>query len=466
MPPVASLTDALRAALPGAVVRGQAELAGRDPGADARNLGASAQVCPRSTEEVAALVRLAGARGFSIVAQGGRTGLAGAAAAVEGQVICDMGAMAAIETIDPDARVAVVQAGVTLQALQEATRPLGLDPGIDLPSRGSCTIGGMIATNAGGIMAFRNGNMRHRVLGLEVVLPDGRVMSDLTRVLKTSAGLDLKHLFVGAEGTLGIVTRAAIRLQAVDGPSATALVGVPDASHAQQVIRHFLARPDSRLLSAEAMWHGFAAVMARMLGYTPGALPLDAPCLLIVELGAGTPEAAMAALEQGLAAIWDEAAIIDGVVATSQRQTEAIWLLREDTRQLWRAHDDPPSFDVSVPGGAVDSYVARITAELRALDPAYDPYVFGHLADGNLHITVNCDHPPPERYRAIEDILYRDLQTIGGCISAEHGVGIDKRAAAGRHADPVKLQLARALKATIDPGNLMNPGKGLPPAAG
>ncbi|RWL43901.1 FAD-binding oxidoreductase, partial [Mesorhizobium sp.] len=358
------------------------------------------------------------------------------------------------------ARVAIVQAGVTLGALQEACAVHGLDPGIDLAARGSATVGGMVSTNAGGIMAFRNGTMRHRVLGLEAVLPDGRVFSDLTRVLKTSAGYDLKHLFIGAEGTLGIVTRVAVRLDPVAGAGATALVGVPDAASAQRIVRHFLGSTSARLSAAEILWRNFASLMQRGLGYAPGQLPLDAPCLLVLGLGADSLEAARGALEDGLAAIWEEAGILDGLVASSEAQAAQMWRLREETEQIERAHPMAPSFDVSVPGGALDAYVARIEAGLKRIDAAYAPYVYGHLADGNLHISINCDGPVPhERHTAIEDVLYDGLRQAGGSFSAEHGVGLEKREAYDRHADPVKRDLARAIKALIDPGNVMNPGK-------
>ncbi|TPO14387.1 FAD-binding oxidoreductase, partial [Mesorhizobium sp. CU2] len=387
-------------------------------------------------------------------------GLAGGAATSPGQIICDLGGLAKIEEIDPFARVAIVQAGVTLGALQEACALHGLDPGIDLAARGSATIGGMVSTNAGGIMAFRNGTMRQRVLGLEAVLPDGRVFSDLTRVLKTSAGYDLKHLFIGAEGTLGIVTRLALRLDPVAGASATALVGVPDAASAQRIVRHFLGQTSTRLAAAEILWRNFASLMQRGLGYAPGQLPLDAPCLLLLGLGADTMEAARAALEDGLAAIWEEAGVIDGLVASSEAQAAALWRLREETEQIERAHPMAPSFDVSVPGGGLDAYVARIEAGLKTLDATYAPYVYGHLADGNLHISINCAGPVPhDRHEAIEDVLYDGLREAGGSFSAEHGVGLEKREAYERHADPVKRDLARMIKGLIDPGNVMNPGK-------
>ncbi|MDX8454578.1 FAD-binding oxidoreductase [Mesorhizobium sp. VK9D] len=460
MTDAAELLPSLRAALPTATIWDAAEIASRDPGFDARNFGASALVRPRDTTSVAALVRFCAERGISLVPQGGRTGLAGGAASSAGQVICDLGGLNQIEEIDPFARVGIVQAGATLGTLQEACAVHGLDPGIDLAARGSATIGGMVSTNAGGIMAFRNGTMRHRVLGLEAVLPDGRVFCDLTRVLKTSAGNDLKHLFIGAEGTLGIVTRVAVRLDPVTGASATALVGVPDAASAQRIVRHFLGSTSARLTAAEILWRNFAALMQRGLGYAPGQLPLDAPCLLVLGLGADSIETARGVLEDGLAAIWDEAGILDGLVASSDAQAAAMWRLREETVEIEHAHPMAPSFDVSVPGGALDAYVARIEAGLKRIDAAYAPYVYGHLADGNLHISINCDGPVShERHEAIEDVLYEGLRQAGGSFSAEHGVGVDKREAYERHADPVKRDLAKAIKALIDPGEVMNPGK-------
>lgn len=438
----------------------RAELSSRDPGFDLRNFGATALVRPNDTAGVVALVGYCAANALELVAQGGRTGLAGGAAAMPGQIICDLTAMNRVEEIDPFARVAVVQAGAPLAVLQQAALAEGLDPGIDLASRGSCTIGGMVSTNAGGIMAFRNGTMRHRVLGLEVVLPDGRVFSDLTRVMKTSAGYDLKHLFIGAEGTLGIVTRVAVKLDPVAAAGATALVGVPDAASAHRIIRYFLGRSGTTLRAAEIMWHRFAIAMSRMLGLESGQLPLDAPCLLLLELGADSLGVATAALEEGLAAIWEEAGILDGLVATSIQQARMMWRLREETEQIERMHKDPPSFDVSVPGGEIDAYVTRIEAGLKGIDPAFAPYVFGHLGDGNLHISINIDGPVShDRHRAIEDVLYSGLRECGGSFSAEHGVGLDKRDAYERYADPVKQELARAIKTLLDPRGALNPGK-------
>lgn len=436
----------------------------RDPGWDAGNLKAFAAVRPDSPIAVAALLRWCYSKGIPVVPQGGRTGLVGGAITAPDSLICDLGALDRIEEIDPVSGIAVVQAGVTLSALQDAARAAGLDPAIDLAARGSATVGGLISTNAGGIMAFRAGVMRHRVLGLEAVLPDGSIFSDLTRVMKTSAGYDLKHLFIGAEGTLGIVTRAVIKLESLVSARATALVGIDSAAAAQQVVKYFLSRGGMNLRAAEIMWRNYAQTTSAALGFEPGQLPLEADCLLALELGGETFEAASAALESGLAEIFEEVGIRDGVVASSMQQADRIWRVREDTEILYRLHPQAPSFDVSVPGGAIDSYVERLGPALKAIDTRLDPYIFGHLADGNLHIVLNVEGslPTPVQQR-VEEVLYAPLDGVGGCFSAEHGIGLKKRPAFERYADPVKQKLSRAVKGLLDPKGLLNPGKVVDP---
>jgi len=223
----APLLDALRAAIGAAHVATGDAVKLLDVGWNPHNLDAGVVVSPASTQEVAAVLRLCAQHGVSLVPQAGRTGLVGGSMSQAGQIVLSLLRMDQIEPIDPAERVALVGAGCTLQALQEAAAVHHLEPGIDLAARGSATLGGMVSTNAGGVMAFRNGVMRHRVLGLEAVLPDGTVFQDLTRVVKNSAGYDLKHLFIGAEGTLGVVTRLVIQLDPLPPASATALFGLP-----------------------------------------------------------------------------------------------------------------------------------------------------------------------------------------------------------------------------------------------
>lgn len=450
---------ALRAHLPGSQVLGRDALAARDPGWDAGNLDAFALVRPGSVAEVVELVAWCRAQRCAFVPQGGRTGLVGGSITTPEQLICDLGALDRIEEIDPASGIAVVQAGVTLGALQDAAAAVGLHPGLDLAARGSATIGGLIATNAGGITAFRTGVMRHRVLGLEAVLPDGRLVDDMTRVLKTSAGYDVKQLLIGAEGTLGIVTRAVIRLDPLPSGRATALLGTTGAAQALDIVRRLRAG-SAPLLAAEIMWSGFAATTSAALGLDPAQLPLRSPCLLLVELGGASFEAARIALEEALAVLAETEPELDGIVGSSMAQSAQLWRLREDTEVLYRLHPQAPSYDISLPARAFDGYVERLRPALKAIDPAIEPYLFGHLADGNLHIVLNRPGPLPQDVRtAVETAIYGELRRLGGSFSAEHGIGSKRIAALERHADPVKLALMAEIKRLFDPDNLCNPGK-------
>ena len=449
----------LRAHLPGSQVLDRDALAARDPGWDANNLNGFALVRPGSVAEVARLVAWCRAHRCAFVPQGGRTGLVGGSVTTPEQLICDLGVLDRIEEIDPDSGIAVVQAGVTLGALQEAAAAVRLHPGLDLAARGSATIGGLIATNAGGITAFRTGVMRHRVLGLEAVLPDGRLVDDMTRVLKTSAGYDVKQLLIGAEGTLGIVTRAVIRLDPLPNGRATALLGTTGAAQALDIVRR-LRSGSAPLLAAEIMWSGFAAVTSAALGLDPAQLPLRSHCLLLVELGGASFEAARTALEEALATLAETEPDLDGIVCASMAQSAQLWRLREDTDVLYRLHPQAPSYDISLPAREFDGYVARLRPALKAIDATIDPYLFGHLADGNLHIVLNRPGPlGPDVRTAVETAIYGELRGLGGSFSAEHGIGSKRVAALERHADPTKVALMTELKKLLDPDNLCNPGK-------
>lgn len=442
-------------------IRTGAAIAELDPGEDPDNLGASAVISPASTEEVAAIVRLCHRHAVAIVPQGGRTGLVGGGVSTAGQVVLSTRRLNRIERLDADERVAVVEAGCTLQALQEAALVHRLEPGIDLPARGSATIGGMISTNAGGIMAFRNGVMRHRILGLEAVLPDGSVYSDLTRVVKNSAGYDLKHLLIGAEGTLGIVTRVAIKLDAVPAAHAVALFGFDQVPAALAAIRRALDARQGELRAAEAMWADYFRYAARHFGWSAPDFSHHHRIYLILSLG-GHEEAG---LQEELAAIYEEMLEAfpetSAVLASSLAQEQAIWRLREESSVLYVDHPNSPSFDVSLPLSQIDDYVRRCVAGFAEVSPGLAPYVFGHLGDGNLHIMLNraADELTAEDIAGVERVLYEGIRSLGGSFSAEHGVGSKRIHALYATADPVKLALMRSVKHLLDPRGLINPGK-------
>ena len=434
-----------------------------DAGWNAADLGAGVLVRPASSAEVAEVVRLCAASGVGIVPQGGRTGLVGGSVSDEGQIILSLERMARIERLDRVERVAVVEAGVSLEALQKSAAEQGLEPGIDLAARGTATLGGMASTNAGGVMAFRNGVMRHRVLGLEAVLPSGEIYNDLTRVVKVAAGYDLKHLFIGGEGTLGVITKLAIKLDPLPSATATALFALPSISAVLDTIRLALDIERGHLRAAEAMWRAFWEMNASAQGWRDPSVDMAQPLFLLLSLGGGVETELQTELEDLFSEILDRHPQASGIVARSQRQERELWKLREDTATVYRLYPSAPSFDVSVPLSELESYISRVTNKIVEIRPTLSPFVFGHLADGNLHLIFNHAGPfDAETAARVECALYGDLQAMGGSFSAEHGVGSKRIGALLKTADPVKLSAMRRIKQALDPGGVMNPGKVLP----
>ncbi len=454
--------DALRAIVGVSNVRTGEAVAVIDAGWHEDNLKSGVVVSAGSTAEVAAIVKHCAARRIAIVPHGGRTGLVGGGISHLGEIVLSLARMHRIVHLDPRERVAVVEAGVPLEILQTEAARHGLEPGIDLAARGSATIGGMISTNAGGVMAFRNGVMRHRVFGIEAVLPNGSIYDDLTRVVKNTAGYDLKHLLIGGEGTLGVVTRAAIKLDPTPKATATVMLSLPSVAAALDAVTRALGAGTGQLRAAEVLWRNYLELTAEASGWKDDALDVTAPLFLLLVLG-GDDEAELHAELQALfEAVHAKESSVTGIIASSRRQERELMHLREFTEAIYRKHGPAPSFDVSVPLTAIDSYLARVTRELKLLDPTYDPYCFGHLADGNLHVVVNCAPLPDDKMRAVEGVLYRDIAALGGSFSAEHGVGSKRRSALAATVSPAKLAMMRAIKTAVDPHSIMNPGKVLP----
>lgn len=459
MPDINAVLAAVAAAVPGVDIRIGSGMAALHPGEHPDNLGGSALIAPRDVTSLSIVVGLCAQAGIPMVTHGGRTGLVGGGISAGGEIVISLANIDRIIEIDPIGGVAVVEAGVTLEALQQAAAVHGLEPGIDLAARGSATLGGMASTNAGGVMAFRNGVMRHRILGLEAVLPDGGVYSDMVRVVKNSAGYDLKHLLIGAEGTLGVIAGLVVKLDPVPPASATALFGLPSTEAALTLMG--LARATGRLRACEAMWSRYFGFTAKHFGWreTSDATPVH----LAIGLGGETDEALFGVLAELYEAICETFPETTAVVAGSLQQAQDIWRLREETGLMYRAFPAAPSYDVSVPIDRLGDYLARIAPGLAAID-GLTPFIFGHVADGNLHIVL--DRPgswmTDARRDAVEQVLYEGIGTMGGSFSAEHGVGSKRIHALLATGDPVKLATMRAIKQALDPKGLFNPGKVLP----
>ncbi|MEM7173006.1 MAG: FAD-binding oxidoreductase [Pseudomonadota bacterium] len=441
-------------------LRQPADLAGQDAGVHPDNLAAGWAVLPETVKQVRDIVQLCGKRKVSIVPHGGRTGLSGAAISRPGQLIVMLDRFNAVEDLDPVAGVVTVGAGVTLQRLNEAAADHGLSAGIDLGARGTATIGGMISTNAGGNEAFRNGVMRQRVLGLEAVLPDGSIFEDLTRVSKVTDGYDVKQLLIGGEGTLGIVTRAALQLVPLVEPTCSALCACRDGAAALSLFNRLRKAADFHLLTAEVMFHTYATITAREIGLDSLVATPDATAYLLIEgQAAGGSGDHEAIFETHLMAAVEAEDVLDALIAKSEGERADFWRLREDWA-LERAYPNGLWYDVSIPHAQLDGYLTRLEKRIAKIDSALIVSYFGHLGDGNMHITVTNGQPlPEEKVQAVSLAVYDGLRAIGGALSAEHGIGLEKRSALARHLSPGKLAAMRAVKAALDPGNIMNPGK-------
>jgi len=440
--------------------RSHADLQTRDPGVDSHNLGADLWLRPGDCETLAGVLRYCHDHHIPVVPHGGRTGLSGGAQSQAGDVIVSLERFDTLE-IDPISRTAVVGAGVTLATLAAAAACHGLSVGIDFGARESASIGGMVSTNAGGISAFRHGTVRERVLGLEAVLPDGRLLSELGQVVKRNEGLAIERLLIGAEGTLGIVTRVALALVAVDGSVGTALVSVPGLEQAAALTARALALHDVQATALEVMSGNHAAAVCQALQFEDLKPLTAAPFLMLIELAASTLADAETALLHLLEGASEDALAVDAVIAQNESQRTIFWRVREDWA-VDRARPGGLWYDVSVPLSRVAGYVQTIRARLTRHDPALELYLLGHLADGNLHVTVNASVPITARYDEIALLVTEGLTELGGSYSAEHGIGREKKSTLERWMHPTKRRLMQDIKALIDPHRIMNPGKVIP----
>ncbi|MFT4103227.1 MAG: FAD-binding oxidoreductase [Burkholderiaceae bacterium] len=422
------------------------------------SLQAGLLVRPRSTEEVSRVLRLCHAHGQSVVPQGGRTGLVHGSDARPEQLILSLERMNRIEQIDPLQRIAVVQAGVVLQTLQEAATEQDLFFPLDLGARGSATLGGNVATNAGGNRVIRYGMTRDLVLGVEAVLADGTVLSSLNRMLKNNAGYDLKQLFIGTEGSLGIVTRAVLRLLERPRSQNLALLAVDRFADVVALLKFFDRRLGGALSAFEVMWRDFYQLVTTPPARGSAPLPQSHGWYVLVEAQGGDVGRDGALFQDVLAAALEEGLVVDAVVASSERERAALWALRDDVQQTNR-HGIAYMFDVSLPVAEMERYVGEVHAALRARWPDVHAWTFGHLGDGNLHIAVR---PPGEGQQArleVEEILYRPLAAFGGSVSAEHGIGEEKRAYLGLSRNAAEIATMHTLKRALDPKGVLNPGK-------
>ncbi|MBS7669415.1 FAD-binding oxidoreductase [Croceicoccus gelatinilyticus] len=409
-------------------------------------------VRPASTEELSRIMAACNDVGQPVVVQGGRTGMTRAALPRDGELVISLERMNKITDVDPVAGTLVAGAGVPLEAAQQAAEDAGLRLAVDIGSRGSCTIGGMIATNAGGTQVYRHGMMRDQVLGLEAVLADGTIISSMQPMLKNNAGYDLKQILIGCEGTLGIVTKALLRLRPAASGYETALCGLPSYDAVIALLGVMERRCSGRLAAYEVMWRNF---FDRTIA--PGALPdpFDQPhqFYVLVETEGFEdgilPTVLSLALEDGL--------IDDALVARSGLDRDRFWAYRDYVGEITRAMKIVEPFDVGAPLADLGRLVERIEREFEDQLPGSRSVFFGHIADGNLHVAIEL---PDEDQRIVsERIVYDAVRDIGGTVSAEHGIGMLKRDWLGHSRSAEEIALMRRLRAAFDPKGILNPGR-------
>lgn len=453
------LIEAIRAVLASGDILLGADVTGRAAGVwRTDTIEALAIVRPTSTAEIAAVMKVCHARGQRVVVHGGLTGLVHAADTGPGDLIISTERMNRIEELDQLGRTMTVQAGVPLQQIHEAAEMAGLMFPVDLGARGSCQIGGNVSTNAGGLRVIRYGMTRDNVLGLEAVLADGTIVSSLNHMLKNNSGYDLKHLFIGSEGTLGIVTRLVLRLRTSLPARHTALVAFPRFDAVLRFLSYLDGALSGNLSAYEVMWPDFFLYQRAKIGGAAAQMAPEHPFYAIVEtLGADQTREAET-FEAALTSAHERGMLSDAIIAKSESERAAIWRIRDEVEHLFEL-GAMIFFDVSLQTPSMADYVADVRRRLAAQPFDAKFFSFGHLGDGNLHFGVAAGTGTEGHRQAIEAAVYEPLAKLGGAVSAEHGIGLEKKAWLGISRSPEELALMRRLKQALDPSGILNPGK-------
>lgn len=421
-----------------------------------------ALVRPADTAGVAAALRICHAQGVAVVPQGGMTGLCGGARAAIGQLALSLERLVGIEEIDPASATMTVWAGTPLEVVQQAASDAGFFCPLDLGARGSCAIGGNLATNAGGNRVIRYGMAREMVLGVEVVLVDGTVVSSLNKMIKNNAGFDLKQLFIGSEGTLGVITRVVLRLYPQPASTLVALCAVRSYDDVLRLLRSARQHQGPLLSAFEVMWPEFWQFAQT---HTPRARnpfaddPTAYGSYVLVEV-LGTDESQDAPrFEAWLETLLESGVVPNAALAQSMADAKAFWALRDASGEfhpLWPGH---LAYDVGLPVARMEDCVRRCRGALAQAFPGIDSFYYGHIGDGNLHIIVHLPGAAQQPKDVVNAIVYGLVREFGGTVSAEHGIGTLKREWLGHARSPEEIALMQRIKQALDPRGLLNPGK-------
>lgn len=411
---------------------------------------------PRSTEQVARILHFCHENDLPVVPQGGMTGLVGGGVPVTRCVVLSLERMRAIEEVDTAASTMTVQAGVVLEAVQKAADAANLFFPLDLGGRGSCQVGGNASTNAGGNRVLRYGMMRDLILGVEAVLADGTVINALHKYIKNNTGYDLRQLFIGSEGTLGVITRLVLRLYPKPRSVCTGLCALRDYGAVVEFLGRAKAGFGSTLTAFEVMWPEFYRLGTVALSRQPPIEPKHGVYVLIETMGTD-PDADQSRFEKVIEEALGSGLLEDAVIAQSVAQAQTLWAIRDCPGEFPRIHWPQLGFDVSVPTGEIGDLVAELKETLLARWPDIVLVFFGHVADGNLHLSARL--PATVSEHDVEELVYGVIARRRGSVSAEHGIGLHKKPFLQCSRSPQEIEMMRAIKRALDPKGILNPGK-------
>ena len=423
---------------------------------DATPISAKAIIKPKNTQEVSEIIKKLNEQQYILVTHGGLPGCAQAANTTPDHIALSMERMKNIIEIDEVGGTITVEAGAILENVQNAVAEKGFLFPLDLGARGSCTIGGNAATNAGGINVIRYGMMRNHILGMEVVLADGTILSSMNKVIKNNSGYDLKQLFIGSEGTLGIITRLIVKLESAPKSKETAIAALNSFSDVIKFLNHMKREASSRLSAFEVMWGGYYDAVTTEEGHK-APIERNAPYYVITECTGTDPdhdqEIFMATMEKAL----DQNIIQDAVIPSSEQQRSEIWNVREGFEPIL-SNDPIFLYDISLPIINMEEYVREVEMKVAKTWPLSDCFVIGHIGDGNLHLFICPKEGDQTLHQKSNEIVYDPLRRFGGSVSAEHGIGNEKKAWLSYCRSDEEITLMKTLKKTLDPNNILNPG--------
>lgn len=422
-------------------------------------LEAKAVIFPSSTEEVSEIMKYCYSIKQEVIVHGGLTNLVGGTETESNQLVISLDKMNLIEEVDPQSKTITAQAGTILENMIDAAKEKNLLLPMSFGAKGSAHIGGVVSTNAGGLRVFRYGMTRQMVLGLEAVLPDGTIISSLKKIIKDNSGYDLKQLFIGSEGTLGIVTKVILRLSEAPTSRSSAIVGIDSYEQVIDLLKYLEKNLAGTLSGFELMWKNTYAAMTGDQSHLTAPISTEYNYYVFVESLGSQSKQDYERLENLIGNSLEMELIQDGVMMQSERELNSIWQIREDVSILAAQANFDQHFDISIPIPLIGELVDQAVKELNELPFVERIFTFGHVADGNIHFIIGKKENNPKIIEAINEVIYRPLKEVGGSVSAEHGIGIHKKAYLATSRSKEEIDMMKNLKLTFDPLNILNPGR-------